>query len=280
MIHLLSVDVRLLESRITVATARIDTNDATPVPAATVATNAAVVHSHTLTHEGVYAHCSTNSRTSQQHSVRGSIQRKPVKAIELQGLHMSHNVQLRLRVLGDQNANHVLIHVRHRSRTSPWVPHVRVLLQTILGLVLRLVDLILISDATLPLAPSDQCRTETTSLFICDVDRVGLVLGRRVQVCLPSVDCTCARTAPLSTPPRVARGDLRTCPPVVGTALSVVVGRWVPTLAVFHHGSLGPNPWLFFSFFTSIWHVFHHRKMSLSLWSLLNELVVNVLPTS
>ena len=87
-----------------------------------------------------------------QHSFRGSTKRKPVKAMELQGLQMSHNVQLRLRVVGDQNANHVLIRVRHRIRASPRVSFSEgvpsgkaVVLQTILGLVLRLVDLILIS---------------------------------------------------------------------------------------------------------------------------------------
>ena len=35
------------------------------------------------------------------------------------GLQLSHNIQLHLRVVGDQNVNHVLIRVRHRSRTSP-----------------------------------------------------------------------------------------------------------------------------------------------------------------
>ena len=85
---------------------------------------------------------------------------------------MSHNVQLRLRVVHDQNADHVLIRVRHRSRTSPRVSFSKcvahgkaVVLQTILGLVLRLVGLIIISVLSLPLAPSDQFRTETTSLL-------------------------------------------------------------------------------------------------------------------
>ena len=67
-------------------------------------------------------------------------------------LQLSHSVQLRSRVVGDQDENHVLIRVRHRSRTSPWVSLSQCVahgntefLQTILGLVLRLVGIILIS---------------------------------------------------------------------------------------------------------------------------------------
>ena len=66
--------------------------------------------------------------------------------MELPGLQMSHNIQLRLRVVGDQNANHVLIRVRHRSRTSTRWPHPHL-------------------GTTLPLAPSEQFRTETTSFL-------------------------------------------------------------------------------------------------------------------
>ena len=40
---------------------------------------------------------------------------------------------------------------------------------------------------SLPLAPSDQIRAETAFRLVCDEDRVGLVLGRHVQVLLPSV---------------------------------------------------------------------------------------------
>ena len=78
-------------------------------------------------------------------------------------LQLSHNIQLRLRVVGDQNANHVLIRVRHRSRTSPWVSisessspnHSRPRTWTCwphphLG-------------TSLPLATSDQFRTEKTA---------------------------------------------------------------------------------------------------------------------
>ena len=84
------------------------------------------------------------------------------KQLNSQGLQMSHNIQLRLSVVRDLNANHVLIRVRHRSRTSPWVsfseisspnpsrprtsprrPHPHLC-------------------TSLPLAPSDQFRTETT----------------------------------------------------------------------------------------------------------------------
>ena len=38
---------------------------------------------HTPIHVGEYAHCISNSRTNQHHSVRGSIQRKIVKAVDL-----------------------------------------------------------------------------------------------------------------------------------------------------------------------------------------------------
>ena len=40
---------------------------------------------HTPTHDGEYVHCITNSGANQHHSVRGTIQRKLVKAMELQG---------------------------------------------------------------------------------------------------------------------------------------------------------------------------------------------------
>ena len=66
---------------------------------------------------------------------------------------MSHNIQLRSRVVGDQDANQVPILVRHRPRTSPWVPFS-----------LCVAHLILIS-VLLSLAPSDQFRTEPTSLL-------------------------------------------------------------------------------------------------------------------
>ena len=59
---------------------------------------------------------------------------------------------LRVNVVGDQHAIRVLIRARHRSRSSPRVPHSLCVshknaefLQTTLGLVLRLVDLVLIS---------------------------------------------------------------------------------------------------------------------------------------
>ena len=83
---------------------------------------------HRPIHDGEYSHCITDSGTNQHHSVRGSIRRKLVTAMELQRLQVSYNIQLRSRVVGDQNANHVLIPVRHRFGTSPWVlPRVNVL---------------------------------------------------------------------------------------------------------------------------------------------------------
>ena len=168
--------------------------------------------------------------------------KKTRQSNKTQGLQMSHNVQLRLRVVGESECDHVLIRVRfsvgfpNHSRPRPstrWPrPHL---------------------GHPLPLAPSDQFRTETAFLLVCDGDLAGLILGKQVQVS-PNVACTsCARTASLSPPPRVARGDLRTSLAAVGTALSVM-GSWVPIPGCF-------------SFFTSIWHVFHHRKMSLPLKS-------------
>ena len=98
---------------------------------------------------------------------------------------------------------------------------------------------------SLPLAPSDQFRTETAFLLVCDGDLVGLVLGRHVQILFSSAH-----------PPRVAS----TCCARTASHLSACCWH-----CSFCHGSLGPNPGCS-SFFTSIWHVFHHRKMSLSLW--------------
>ena len=160
------------------------------------------------------------------------------------GLQMSHNVQLRLRVVCDQNVNHVLIRVRHCSRTSLWVSnsvgrspnHSRPRTSTRwsrphLG-------------NSLPLAPSDQFPTETDSLLICDGDRVGLVLGRHVQVCLPNVFSTsCERTASLSPAPCVRVEIFALIRLLLALfLLSRVLGS--QSLAVFLHGSLGPNPWL------------------------------------
>ena len=61
-------------------------NAITFVRAATVAINDATFYPHTHRSTMAHtAHCTTNSETNQHHSVRGSIQRKLVKAIELQG---------------------------------------------------------------------------------------------------------------------------------------------------------------------------------------------------
>ena len=64
----------------------------------------------------------------------------------------THSTSLHVRFVGDQDAIHVLIRVRHRSQSSPrfslslCVSHNNVeFLQTTLGLVLRLIDLVLIS---------------------------------------------------------------------------------------------------------------------------------------
>ena len=82
----------------------------------------------------------------------------------------THITSLHVRIVGDQDAIHVLIRVRLRSRSSLRVSlslcvshNDAEFLQTTLGLVLRLVDLVLISGLSLPLAPSDQQRIETIS---------------------------------------------------------------------------------------------------------------------
>ena len=101
-------------------------------------------------------------------------------------------------------------------------------LQTILDLVLRLVGLVLFSVILCLLHHPINFGVRQL-FFVCDGGLVVLVLG----TVLFSTHLMCwARTAPLSLSPRVARGDLRICPRVVGTGLSVM-GPWVPTLAVF-----------------------------------------------
>ena len=120
---------------------------------------------------------------------------------------------------------------------------------------LRLVGVVLIGNS-LPLAPSDQIRTETASLLVCDDDR-GTCPGqtRSSSSPTPSLASTrCARTAPLSPPPRVARGAHRTCPPAVGCALllpavrhakvlpavgTVLFSRVLGSLFVAFHGHVG-----------------------------------------
>ena len=114
-----------------------------------------------------YAHCVTNSgfKSTSQHSRFHP--KKTRQGNRTPRLQLSHNIQLRVRAVGDQDAIHVLLRVRHRSRTSPWVPFSQCVahgnaevLQTILGTVLRPVGLILIW-VLLSLAPSDQFRTKT-----------------------------------------------------------------------------------------------------------------------
>ena len=70
--------------------------------------------------------------------------KKLVKAMELQ---LSRNVQLHIRIVGARDANHFLIRVRHRFQTSASFTRSvcnAEFLQTILDLVLQLVDLVLI----------------------------------------------------------------------------------------------------------------------------------------
>ena len=85
-------------------------------------------------------------------------------------LQLSHNIQLRSRIVGFQNVNHVLIRVCHHSRTSSWVPSSQFVahgnaefIQSILGLVLRLVGLILISVHRTPPCASRQRHPKDSS---------------------------------------------------------------------------------------------------------------------
>ena len=101
--------------------------DTTHARVTTVAFNDdAVVCTHTYTHDVVF----------------------PITSQILEPIHTS----LHVRVVGDQDAIHVLIRVHHRCRSSPrvslslCVSHNNAeFLQTTLGLVLRLVDLVLVS---------------------------------------------------------------------------------------------------------------------------------------
>ena len=103
--------------------------DTTHVRVATAVSNGDAVvcsHTHTYTHDVVF----------------------PITSQILEPIH----TPLHVRVVGDQEAIHVLIRVRHRSRSSPriflslCVSHNDAeFLQTTLGLVLRLVDLVLVS---------------------------------------------------------------------------------------------------------------------------------------
>ena len=139
-------------------------------------TTIASVHTHTPIHDGEYAHTASPKRTRQGNGTSR--------------LQLSNNIQLHVRVVGDQNANRVLIRVRHCSRTSPWIPFGRCVahgnaefLQAIqfLGVRPAHFDLLQILQTTwsrfsthwpqthlgtsLPRASSDQFRTETTSLL-------------------------------------------------------------------------------------------------------------------
>ena len=145
--------------------------------------------------------------------------------------------------------------VRHRFRTSPRSPnHSRPRPSTRwprphLG-------------NSLPLAPSDQFRTETVLLLVCDGDLVGLVLGRHVQVGLPS-HVLRADSIALTPPARCAwrSSHLSAC----CWHCSLCHGSWGPNPACFPHGSLGPNPWLFFFLHVRLARVFRHFQVSLSL---------------
>ena len=122
--------------------------DPTHVRVATVASNDAVVCSHIYTDSRrEYAHCITNSRTTQRHFATSSQETRQSNGTA--GLQLSRNVQLHIRIVGARDANHVLIRVRHRFRTFVSFPRSvcdTEFLQTILDLVLQLVDLVLVLE--------------------------------------------------------------------------------------------------------------------------------------
>ena len=122
--------------------------DPTHVRVATVASNDAIVCSHIYTDSRwEYIHCITNSRTAQRHLATSSQETRQSNGTP--GLQLSRNIQFHFRVVGARDANHVLIRVRHHSRTFVSFPRSMCnaeFLQTILDLVLQLVDLILILE--------------------------------------------------------------------------------------------------------------------------------------
>ena len=122
--------------------------DPTHARVATVASNDAVVCSHIYTDSRwEYIHCITNSRTAQRHFATSSQETRQSNGTS--GLQWSRNVQLHIRIVGARDANHVLIRVRHHSRTFVSFPRSVCnagFLQIILDLVLQLVDLILILE--------------------------------------------------------------------------------------------------------------------------------------
>ena len=62
-----------------------------------------------------YAHCITNSRTSQRHFATST--QETHQSNGTPRLQLSRNVQLHIRIVGARDANHNLIRVRHRFRT-------------------------------------------------------------------------------------------------------------------------------------------------------------------
>ena len=104
------------------------------------------VRTYTPIQDGEYAHCITNSRTTQRHFATSSQETR--QSIGTPGLQLC-NVQLHIRIVGARDANHVLIRVRHRFRTFVSFPRSvcnAEFLQTILDLVLQLVDLVLVLE--------------------------------------------------------------------------------------------------------------------------------------
>ena len=103
------------------------------------------VRTYTPIQDGENAHRITNSRTTQRHFATSSQETRQSNGTP--GLQLSRNIRFHFRVVGARDANHVLIRVRHHSRTFVSFPRSvcnAEFLQTILDLVLQLVDLVLI----------------------------------------------------------------------------------------------------------------------------------------
>ena len=110
-------------------------------------TTQASFRTYTPIQDGEYAYCITNSRTTQRHFSTSSQETRQSNGTP--GLQLSRDVQLHIRIVGARDANHVLIRVRHRFRTFVSFPLSECYAefhQTILDLVLQLVDLVLVLE--------------------------------------------------------------------------------------------------------------------------------------
>ena len=168
------------------------------------------VRTKTPIQNGEYAHCITNSRTTQRHFVTSSQETRQSNGTP--GLQSSRNVQLHIRIVGARDANHVRIGVRHRFRTFVSFPRSMCnaeFLQTILDLVLQLVDLVLVLELLCLSHHPINFGLRQLPSSIWDGDSVGLVLGLDVQVLCQILS---RRLAFLSTNPDRYHGFFGNCP--------------------------------------------------------------------